>query len=109
MTEQERRLSQSNIDVNFKAIAAGIYKMMPEEYKTALAFGMCPAPFMNMAEKEFKRKIVISSITKSGDKPTEDGIATCTKYLDKKLVESFNHLLALAMLREAKRNGALVV
>ena len=109
MNEAERRLKRSNITVDFAAIAKGIYDMMPEEYKSALAFGMCPAPFMDMAEENFKRNIAEASIRKSGDEPTEEGISTCVKYLDKELVRAFNHLLALAMLNEAKRNGALVV
>ena len=107
--DEERRLRRSNISVDFAAIAKGIYKMLPEEYVSALAFGMCPAPFMDLAEKEFKRKIASSSIRKSGDDPTEESITYCVQFIDRAIVNAFNHLLALAMLGEAKRNGALVV
>ena len=109
MDEHERRLKRSNINVNFPAMAKGIYELLPEEYVSALAFGMCPAPFMDLAEKEFKRKIASASIRKSGDEPTEESITYCVQFIDKAIVNAFNHLLALAMLGEAKRNGALVV
>ena len=102
-------MKRSNITVDFAAIAKGIYDMMPEEYKSALAFGMCPAPFMNMAEKHFKENIASASIRKAGDEVTEEGLAICIKYMDKTLVRAFNHSLALAMLHEAKDRGALVV
>lgn len=106
---RQTRLQQSNIQCDYDAIARGIYKMIPENYKAALAFGMCPAPFMELAEKEFKRKIVVSSMKRTGQTINEKEIEFGISLLNKDLVNEFNKELALALLREAKRNNALVV
>ena len=49
-----------NATVNTDAIAAGMLKMtesLPEEYQTALVFGMLPAPLMELLTKIMTEKL----------------------------------------------------
>lgn len=104
-----KRLKQSGIVANYEAIARGIFDMLPGEYLGALAFGMCPAPFMELAEKEFVRKIVISSLRRSGTPETQENIDFCAQRIDKELPREFSHNLTLALLKVAKEKGILRV
>lgn len=103
------RLKRSNITVDYAAIAKGIFDMLPPEYVGALAYGMCPAPFMELAEKEFVRKIVLGSLKRSGTPATEDNIEFCAARIDPELPREFSHQLTLALLKVAKDEGILRV
>jgi hypothetical protein len=104
--------TMAKFTANYQAIAQGIYAMLKdmadkgdESYITALAFGMLPAPLMQMAEKEFVRKLAEPAI-KIGC-PTD--LAQKAVRDSKKEVIEFNHQLSLALLRVAKENNNLVV
>lgn len=97
---------------NYKAIAEGIFKMLEdmaskgdESYLTALAFGMMPAPLMQMAEKHFVEKLAEPAV-KIGC-PKELAIKAVRN--NKAEIKEFNHSLTLAILNVAKENKNLVV
>jgi len=94
---------------DFEAIAAGIYRMLPEEYKAALAFGMCPAPFMEQAEQLFREKCARAELERYGIPEDPGNFKKWCAAVKRDVIQEFNHQLALAMLAEAKRQGALVV
>ena len=102
----------ANFTANYKAIAEGIYSMLcdmakkgDESYLTALAFGMLPAPLMEMAEKEFVRKLAEPAI-KIG---CPEDLAKKAVRDSKVEVKEFNHQLSLALLKTAKEHNNLVV
>lgn len=92
-----------------EAIAKGIYEMMPEEYRTALAFGMLPAPFMQQAEQMFREKVARAELKRYGISEEPGNFKKWCAAVRDEVIHEFNHELALAMLGEAKRQGALLV
>lgn len=102
-----------NFKADYKAIAEGIFGFLQdaaekgdESYLAALAFGMLPAPFMNMAENSFIEKLAEPSV-KLG-LPLQSVIKTIKKD-HKDTISEFNHQLSLELLRVAKKNNNLVV
>ena len=97
---------------NYKAIAQGIFEMLKdmadkgdESYLTALAFGMMPAPLMEMAEKSFVEKLAEPAIEIGCPRNT----AIQAVKDSKKEIKEFNCNLTLAILEVAKENKNLVV
>ena len=96
---------------DYKAIAKGIFSILQdmaekgdESYLTALAFGMMPAPLMEMAEKQLVEKLAAPSIRYGF--PKEMAIKAVK---EENCVKEFGRKLAVALLGVAKENNNLVV
>jgi hypothetical protein len=97
---------------NYKAIAEGMFRILQDmaekgddSYITALAFGMLPAPLMQMAEDNFVEKLAQPAIDIGCSK--DRAIKAVRDH--KVEVREFNHSLAVALLSVAKANNNLVV
>lgn len=97
------------VEADFEAIARGLYAIMDAEMLSALAFGMLPAKLMELAEREFRYRLVRPQMEAYGVEATPENIRKWGAAVKAEVVSEFNHELAVAMLQEAKRHNALVV
>jgi hypothetical protein len=97
------------VEADFEAIARGLYAIMDAEMLSALAFGMLPAKLMELAEREFRYRLVRSQMKAYGVEATPENIRKWGAAVKADVVSEFNHELAVAMLGQAKAAGQLVV
>jgi len=102
-----------NFEADYEPIAKGIFAMLvdmsnkgDESYLTALAFGMLPAPLMDMAENQFIEKIAEPSIKLGFGK---DAVIRTIKKTERDTINKFMKGLSVAILKVAKENNNLVV
>ena len=97
------------IQCDRKAIAQGIYNMTMEldDYKDALAFGMLPAPLMEMMERNLKDKLLESCCALFGWKPTKENLGLLN--LNKKKYNDLVHDISLEIYHIAKESGLMIV
>jgi len=103
------RLKRSHITVDYSPIAKWILSKLDETYLGALAMGMCPAPFMDLATAEFERKICLMAMNRADEEVTEHNINVYREILDPELAREFQLQLSMALLNEANRQGILRV
>ncbi len=101
--------TEHGFSASCEAIAKGMFDMMPDEYRSALAFGMLPGPLMQLAEEQFRETCVRTELRRFGIAETPETMTKWCAAVNQKVVSEFNHQLALAMLAEAKDRGELVV
>ncbi|MEA3224760.1 MAG: hypothetical protein U9Q07_02335 [Planctomycetota bacterium] len=94
---------------DFEAIASDIYGALDNNYRNALALGMLPAPLMQLAETSFREKLAIDEIRRYEIPENTETLKKFAAAIQPEVIREFNRALALAMLTEAKRRGALVV
>ena len=103
---------------DYKKIAKGIYEILldmeskgDDTYLGALAFGMLPAPIMQMAEDQFLDKLAGENLQRQGYTAIgEPHLFTESKRVIKiKHASEFNHQLGLALYRVASDVGLMVV
>lgn len=118
--DQAVTLGNSKVKIDYAGLALGfvdLIETMPENYQAAFAFGMLPDPLMKIAEKELKRKIEplvtssaegLSALGLIDKQWQKDQAEEESKHL-KSLVAEAMHTLSVAVLREGKKRGIVVV
>jgi hypothetical protein len=100
---------------DYEPIAQGIYQMLldmeskgDDTYLSALAFGMLPAPLMEMAENSFVDKMCQKTIELGIPKNRATKVFRESQE-GKDLIHNFVHGLSCALLHVAKENNILRV
>ena len=103
---------------DYEKLAKGIYEILldmeskgDDTYLCALAFGMLPAPIMQIAEDQFIEKLASENVQRYGTTVIEDPglFAGSKREIKAKHASEFNHGLACALLRVASDVGLMVV
>ena len=96
--------------IDIKPLARGFYDMideLPECYTNAIAFGMLPAPLMEMIERNIKDKMLELCCKSYGMAPTDDNKSFFV--LPPHKLADLNRAISVEILHVANEKGVLFV
>ena len=96
------------MEINYKEIGKGVYKMMPEDDKKLVTFGMINIKWKNLIEKELRKKLVDMCKTQMGFNENESG-KSLEKFVKQELLDEIIGKICVEIYAEADRQGNMIV
>ena len=98
------------MNINYESLGKGIYEILTDNHKAAVAFGMIPLEIMQSATDNFKRRCVELFCDEHGlEDVSRDFIEHVKeKAIRKEVIIDFERNLTVAIMREAENQGKMI-
>lgn len=97
------------VETNYKVIGEEIYKILDDEDKGIVAFGMIPKPIIDIATDSLVDKIIKNAIkTWKIKDPDKEFIRNTKKGIKKEAINDFQHKLTVAIFNAAHEKGGMI-